>query len=76
MREEYIKRQKGKCCFCNKMLSQNPAKGIREARIDKSLFPPNFFKHPVHLHHNHDTGMAIGAVHARCNAYLWEYEGE
>ena len=44
--------------------------------ITNSLFPPNFFKWPVHLHHSHDTGMTIGAVHARCNAVLWQYHGE
>jgi len=47
-----------------------------EKRIDWDLFPPGFLKNPVHLHHNHDTGMTIGAVHAYCNAVLWQYYGE
>ena len=41
----------------------------------KTIFPENFFDHSIHLHHDHDTGMTIGAVHAHCNAVLWEYEG-
>ena len=40
------------------------------------LFPESFFKYPVHLHHSHDTGKTIGAVHAYCNAVLWEYYGQ
>ncbi|AGI61771.1 hypothetical protein VCO139_0016 [Vibrio phage VCO139] len=40
------------------------------------LFPKNMFQYPIHLHHDHNTGMTIGAVHARCNAVLWEYYGE
>lgn len=32
-------------------------------------------RYPVHLQHNHDTGMTEGAVHARCNAVMWQYLG-
>ena len=39
------------------------------------LFPPNFLKYKVHLQHNHSTGMTEGAVHALCNAVMWQYEG-
>jgi hypothetical protein len=28
------------------------------------------------LHHCHQTGLTIGAVHAKCNAVLWQYHGE
>jgi hypothetical protein len=44
--------------------------------INEKIFPPNFFKYPVHLHHDHNTGMTIGAVHAYCNAVLFQYHGE
>ena len=47
-----------------------------EKWIDEELVPENFFKYPVHLHHSHYTGMTIGAVHANCNAVLWQYHGE
>jgi len=30
----------------------------------------------MHLHHNHETDMTEGAVHAYCNAVLWQYEGK
>ena len=73
VREEYIKLQKGKCCHCGDLLKEKPT---MDKLIDISLFPPNFFKWPVHLHHSHDTGITIGAVHNYCNAVLWQYHGE
>jgi hypothetical protein len=72
-RLEYIKRQDNLCHHCNQSLDWNPK---REFSINESLFPPNFFQYPIHLHHDHNTGMTIGAVHAYCNAVLWEYHGE
>ena len=73
VREEYIKLQEGKCCHCGCLLKEKP---VMDKVIDIGLFPPNFFKWPVHLHHSHDTGMTIGAVHNYCNAVLWQYHGE
>jgi hypothetical protein len=76
VREEYINRQDGICYYCKKPLEGDPAKKIRMLRVNKKLFPSSFFKWPVHLHHNHKTGMTIGAVHNYCNAVLWQYHGE
>ena len=73
VREEYVKRQNNLCYHCGKPLDVKPK---RTRQITESLFPPNFMKWPIHLHHDHDTGMTIGAVHAYCNAVLWEYHGE
>jgi hypothetical protein len=73
VRLEYIKRQNNLCCHCNKDINTKPK---HEYPINESLFPPNFFKWPVHLHHDHNTGMTIGAVHAYCNAVLWQHHGE
>jgi hypothetical protein len=75
VREQYILVQNGKCCHCGKPLSGKPDRQILEMKIDVGLFPKNFFKFPVHLHHNHETGMTIGAVHNYCNAVLWVYYG-
>lgn len=69
-REQYIKEQNNLCHHCNLPLDSNPIKSLP---INESLFPPNFMKWPVHLHHDHDSGMSIGAVHAYCNAVLWQY---
>lgn len=74
-REHYVKLQKGVCLFCKAPLDGPPSKEIQDARIEPKLFPPGFFSHPVHLHHNHRTGMTECAVHARCNAYLFEHLG-
>ena len=72
-REEYVKRQKGLCFYCNENLNDAPpAKVVRV--IDWSLFPPNFLRYPVHLQHNHDTDKTEGAVHSLCNAIMWKYE--
>lgn len=75
-REEYIARQKGRCYHCNGKLDEKPLKIMREFKINKSIFPEHMFMHPVHLHHDHKTGMTLGAVHCYCNAVLWQYHGE
>lgn len=75
-RLEYIKQQEGLCWFCKKDLEGSPSQEVLDSPIDLRLFPKGMFDHPVHLHHDHNTDMTIGAVHARCNAYLWQYKGE
>lgn len=76
VREEYVRRQDGKCQHCGESLAGEPSSKVRGKSIRKSLFPKSFFNYPVHLHHCHKTGMTIGAVHNRCNAVLWQYHGE
>lgn len=76
VREEYARRQDGKCYHCKESLDTEPPERIRKLRIDWRRFPPNFLRHPHHLHHAHDTDLTIGVVHAYCNAVLWQYHGE
>lgn len=76
VREQYIKKQNNKCYYCGCSLDNPPPKEILEKKVTTSLFPKEFFNYPVHLHHNHETDMTIGVVHAYCNAVLWEYENE
>jgi hypothetical protein len=75
VREQYIKEQHGKCYCCAESLELGPPKRITNKPINWNLFPPNFLKHPIHLQHNHITGMTEGAVHAYCNAVMWQYDG-
>lgn len=75
VREQYIIEQQNMCMYCNERLDQDAPEYIKEKRIDWDLFPPGFLKHPIHLQHNHHTGMTEGAVHNYCNAVLWQYEG-
>ena len=75
-REQYVKNQEGKCYHCGNPLDGPPSKEILSKKINPRLFPKNFFKYPVHLHHCHNTGMSIGAVHNKCNAVLWQFYGE
>lgn len=76
VREEYIRIQEGKCSHCKEPLSGPPAEKVAKKKVNERLFPRDFFKWPVHLHHSHKTGMTIGAVHGWCNAVLWQYHGE
>jgi len=76
VREAYIEFQKGLCSHCDNPLHGKPSKSVKDLWVDKSLFPKGFFSNPVHLHHSHETGMTIGAVHCYCNAVLWQYHGE
>jgi hypothetical protein len=76
VREEYIRRQENRCWHCKANLYGNPNIETLTMPVNEALFPPNFFKYPIHLHHDHNTGMTIGAVHAHCNAVLWQYYNE
>ena len=75
VREQYIKLQKNQCWFCGKNLYSKVPEFITDFYddINWNLFPENFLKYPIHLQHNHDTGLTEGAVHAYCNAVLWQY---
>ena len=75
-REAYVLEQGGKCHHCGEPLNGRASKVIRNKKINWGLFPPQFLRHNIHLHHDHDTGMTIGAVHAYCNAVLWQYHGK
>lgn len=76
VREEYVRRQNGRCSHCGAPLDGKPSKAIQQTPVLAKLFPRGFFRWPVHLHHDHKTGMTIGAVHNKCNAVLWMYHGE
>jgi len=60
--------------YCGCSLELPPPYDITCLVIDWSLFPPNFLKHPIHLQHSHVSNLTEGAVHAYCNAVLWQYE--
>lgn len=75
VREQYIKEQEGLCMYCKKPLVSKPPSNITNKTVNWGLFPKGFLKYPVHLQHNHNTNMTEGAVHAYCNAVLWQYEG-
>lgn len=75
VREQYIKIQEGNCYYCSCSLSSPPPVKITQKSINWRLFPKNFLKYPVHLQHCHKTGLTEGAVHAYCNAVMWQYEG-
>ena len=73
LRQQYSRVQGFTCYYCAGDLSIRPPE---DKAIIWRLFPKHFLKYPVHLHHNHKTGLTIGAVHAYCNAVLWQYHKE
>lgn len=73
LREEYVRDQEGLCWYCKVPLDE--ASPHKDKPINWGLFPPNFLRYPIHLQHDHKTDMTEGAVHAYCNAVLWQYEG-
>lgn len=75
VREQYIREQNSVCMFCKQPLEGEPADHVKNKKINWRLFPPGFLKHPVHLQHDHNTDLTEGAVHAYCNAYMWQYQG-
>ena len=75
VRLQYIEEQKSLCHYCGCSLNEEAPQHIKEKKINWKLFPQNFLQYPIHLQHNHDTGMTEGAVHNYCNAVLWQYEG-
>lgn len=75
VRLQYIEQQNNLCMYCKESLDKDAPDWIKSKSINWKLFPPNFLQHPIHLQHSHVTGMTEGAVHAYCNAVLWQYEG-
>lgn len=76
VRINYIELQRGACWYCHQPLAEQPPTSVTGKPVNWALFPPNFLAHPVHLQHDHVTGMTEGAVHAYCNAVLWQYHGK
>lgn len=76
VREQYIKEQDGKCMHCGEDLAGDPPEEITDRNVNWALFPPGFLRYPVHLQHCHTTGLTEGAVHAYCNAVMWQFHGK
>lgn len=75
VRLQYIEEQKGLCHYCGCSLNEEAPEKIKSKNINWNLFPKNFLQYPIHLQHNHNTGMTEGSVHNYCNAVMWQYEG-
>lgn len=73
VRNQYVKLQENKCLFCKTDLTEAPAEEVLAKPINLRLFPIGFLDWPIHLQHDHNTGLTEGAVHAYCNAVLWQY---
>ena len=76
VREEYAKRQGNRCYYCGYDLDLDPPQEIISRPVAWRKLPRHFLAHKIHLHHCHKSGLTLGAVHAYCNAVLWQYHGE
>jgi hypothetical protein len=78
LREAYVEDQGGLCFYCDAPLSDPPLPSMVKkyplTTANRARFMLGFFDNPVHLHHDHDTDLTLGAVHAYCNAVLFIYE--
>ena len=74
VREQYRHEQGGLCWYCKASLNELPPAEILVKPVNENLFPDGFFNWPVHLHHDKETGLTIGAVHCYCNAVSFQYE--
>lgn len=77
LRQRYADAQEGLCWYCHAPLADLPPPTILAHDVDWTLFPRGrgFLDHPLHLHHDHITGLTVGTVHAYCNAVLFQYDG-
>jgi hypothetical protein len=75
VREQYIKEQKGDCYWCKEPLQGEPPTHITDKKVNRGLFPYGFFVNLIHLQHDHGNGLTEGAVHAYCNAVMWQFHG-
>lgn len=73
LRNQYVEAQKGLCYWCKSDIHSDPPKKITDFKINWNLFPEGFLNYPIHLQHNHATDLTEGAVHAYCNAVMWQY---
>lgn len=76
VRNSMVEAQGQKCWYCEQYLQTPPPIHIANYPFNMRKFPKGMLKHPIHLHHDHHTDECLGAVHAQCNMYLWEVEGE
>ena len=73
VREQYVKDQDGLCYWCRQPLDKQPLDEVKSKKINWRLFPANFLNYPIHLQHDHGSDLTEGAVHAYCNAVMWQY---
>jgi len=78
LRDEYIECSRGRCAYCEEMLDDEPHAFVRQSadQIEWDNLPGSkegFLKDPVHLHHDHETGLTLAAIHALCNAHSWHF---
>ncbi len=78
LRDEYIEYFNGRCMYCDELLDDEPHEFVRQSADqidwdDLAGGKEGFLKNPVHLHHDHQTGLTLAAIHAMCNAHSWHF---
>ena len=78
LRDEYVEHFRGRCLYCGLKLDGKPSRIVRDSvdEIEWDDLPggkEGFLSNPIHLHHDHGTGLTLGPVHALCNAHSWHF---
>jgi hypothetical protein len=78
LRENYVVHFQGRCIYCDEPLNDKPHEFVRAKAT--SIWWPNlpggrkgFLSNSVHLHHDHETDLTLGPVHALCNAHSYHF---
>jgi len=77
VRDQYISDQKGLCWYCKADIRQTSPHETKKTKVRWWRFPgekKGFLRWPIHLHHDHNTGLTLGVVHAYCNAVSFDYD--
>jgi hypothetical protein len=77
-REQYVEHCRGRCLYCDEPLNEKPHEYVRAKATSNTWagLPggrKGFLSNLIHLHHDHETGLTLAAIHALCNAHSWHY---
>lgn len=67
VKEAYICLQRERCWLCGGNLYELPNHVVDNPNLIGLCSSQLAEQHPLHLHHNHDTGLTLGVAHAECN---------
>ncbi len=78
LRDEYTRSFGGRCLYCFEKLDDEPNSFVRDSADDIEWDDSpgrkeGFLKNPIHLHHDHETGLTLASIHALCNAHSWHF---
>lgn len=67
VKDAYICLQRERCWLCGDNLYELPKYIVDNPNYMGLCYNQLAEQTPLHLHHNHDTGLTLGVAHAECN---------